>query len=163
MRVLTKRSVLTAVAASSALALSGAGSAGATPAAVNSFDGHCLERGTATYGTNSIMFTGTGTCHGSVNGGARETYHVLNTQSFTGTVFSFGGFNLPGVVSGPGSLMLSGGELKSPVTVTFTCNALALVNDCTGAAGGGAIAVALPTNLAATTAIVYIHTLGAET
>ena len=167
MRVFTKHSALTAVVASSALALAGAGAgAGAGPAGaatVNSFDGHCLEAGTGTYGTNSLSFTGSGTCHGSVNGGAPGSYHMLDSQSFTGTVFSFDGFNLPGVVSGPGSVTLSGGGLASPVSIPFTCNALALVADCNGPSGGGAIAVAVPTNLAATKLIVYVHTIGAET
>jgi hypothetical protein len=154
-----KVSALAAIAASSALALPG----GATAAAGNSFDGHCVITGNAAYSTHGLAYTGEGTCHGSVDGGPSATYAAKNVVNEVGTVLSAGiGPSAPGVLNGTGSLTLLGTQLSTPAKIKFTIHQVGLCFVGEGIFGGLATGCGVPTNTAGTSLTVYLTTVGTQ-
>jgi hypothetical protein len=159
MRISKRVSALATIIASSALAVPGA----ATAATGQSFNGNCIIPGNTVYASDGLEFNGAGTCRGSVDGGPTATYQASNVVNEQGTVLSTGiGPSLPGVLTGTGSLTLSGAGLDSPATIEFTIDQVGTCFTSEGSAGGIATGCGVPTNAAGTALTVYVTTLGTQ-
>jgi hypothetical protein len=137
--------------------------AGAQTAVPTTFNGSCSIVGsTAVVGAGDV-FTGAGTCTGSINGGPTVTEAVTNTVTESGlsTPAGYGAPSLPLLLSGTGNVVFTGlcNKKMACDTVDFSLIQLGTILVISGTGGGYALGLAVP-NPSTGTDQIEVTTLG---